>query len=153
MKKRRYINKFNGFFYTFLSKDYRSLMLLVCFVTFVMSVIVSILVYNSYKRSVDDSLNNSIRRANNALMDTFKQTEHFMKYVATNIVDDPKNLELISLSLNDVPSERYIEAKKVLSWTFFEWVDHNDFQIVNQKDGILPNPIDMSSRDYVKKSK
>lgn len=85
------------------------------------------------------------------LLDILQQTNSLMRDVGESILQsDNDNLAEIYNILKDID---LASNNKFLSCTYFDWVDINNFQVINQTKGILKKPYDMSSRAYTWKSK
>lgn len=120
--------------------------LFVCFIT-------TILVYDAYKKEFNEKVAIKTTRIDVVLSETFNVTERILESVGNQIAQlkqpTPKNI------LNVF--ERYTrigqQEKGTFSWSLYDWINTDGLQIINSKNGILNQPLNMSDRAYISLAK
>jgi hypothetical protein len=136
----------------FLAKDYVLVSMIVVFITFLLSSVLSYIVYSYYEKNLQKKLETTALRINNLLSGVFDETSHLMFYVSKQIEKNSKDLKFIEELLKSTSSREY-KSKELLSWSLFDWVGPNNLQLVNRKTGIATDPPNMSHRNYTQKSR
>jgi signal transduction histidine kinase len=130
------------------------LLWLFAIVTFTLLVL-SIFCYFSYNHQIEaknEQLGSVSNRINYLLTDVFDETNRLMIYIGKQINSaNYQDLNYILSLLHHTSGKEY-KNQKLLSWTLFDWVDPNNYQLINSLNGIAANPTNMSERDYTWKS-
>ena len=95
------------------------------------------LTYNSYTTHIHSQLVIEANRIENTLQDVFTETHQVMMYVGKQIAlhseYDPHFIEKILVNSPEFVSK----MKNIYPWSLFDWVDPNDFRIINSQIGLL----------------
>ncbi len=131
-----------------ISKDY----LIFSFIAIVVvSIIYSILIsytFKQYQKKLNLELENTAILINQTLTSNFNNINNINVLVGAQIAKfDATNLEQIYAIFNDTKYHS-VRNSRLFSWSLFDWVDKNNLQTVNSKNGVAKDPPDMSHRDY-----
>jgi len=131
-----------------LSKDYflfASIIIVVVLSTFSF---ISFAIYNAQTNSQNTTLEIEAKRIDRIIAEAFDYTNRISVYMGTQIAEHgSEDLDFI-LNLYKKTSGSQYKPSKFFSWTLFDWVDHNNLQLINSRNGIAENPPDMSHRKY-----
>ena len=107
--------------------------------------------YLNNKKDVTNKLNSNSLVLETNFIASLEHTEYMMLTINKQIKTDPNNKEHINNILNKFKVNPNIA--NLLAWTIFSWADHNDEITVDALYGIMEEPYDLSSRDYLKLTK
>lgn len=128
------------------SRDFTALTVLV---VFVLALIAGWTVYETYQRhseSVINQLETEATRIDRTLVLEFEKASYLLESMARQILHiGPDNLKEISRLLRS-----FDEKETVLN--IFAWIDREQQVVVTSDSGGLARPIDVSDRDYMKKT-
>jgi signal transduction histidine kinase len=129
-----------------LSRDFAMLSLLILFILVGVAIGVIVETSNKYERDVFKQMESEALRLDRALIVEIENTSYILESVGRQIQatgDDPENIAQLYFSF--AKSEG---AKR----TIFSWINKAQMITVSNNLGVLEIPIDVSDRDYVKKS-
>lgn len=114
--------------------------------------------YSNYKVVMNNNLQKTADTIENNINDIFSQHTLLIQYIGSQIAEhnNPEDLLFIKEILETLSDKEY-NAKRILSWSLFDWVSENAELVVNQKMGIIKvrkGGIWLhKDRDYVPKAK
>ncbi len=136
---------------TKLSSDFKKISIMIFVIGVVLSALVSFIVFFLEKKERNQSYAEVAEQFDSVLINDFSNTEHYAVLLGRKILHvGPNKLEKIAhLVKEDIPDN----ITNIFSWTYFDWVDFSQNLLVNSKQGVLYEPIDLSSREYIAKTK
>lgn len=118
--------------------------------TIIASCFLSYLIYSSHITDNQRQLKIEAERIDNVLTDIFEEIYHHMVYLGkeiTNHVDEglPSILKIFIKKTEIINKNR-----TCISWPMFDWVNKDDFQVINQL-GVVQKPVDFSQHaEFIK---
>jgi hypothetical protein len=103
--------------------------------------------YYAQKKHTADLLLSTGQKIENLLQNDIEYTKHQMGYIANQIKINGNDPYYIDKLLKIFKSDRKLNV--ALSWNMFSWVDAKHKLTIDGNEGILKDPYDMSSRDYI----
>lgn len=129
-----------------LSRDFALLSLFIVFILVLVSVWVAFETYGNYERDVLKQMESEALRLDRGLIVEIENASYILESVGRQIQatsDDNKNVAQLFSSFAKTE-----EPKRAI----FSWVNKDQLISVSNNLGVLDRPIDVSDRDYVKKS-
>lgn len=129
-----------------LSRDFALLSLFIVFILVFVSIWVAYETYNNYERDVLKQMESEALRLDRGLIVDIENASYILESVGRQIQatsDDNKNIAQLFSSFAKT------EGTKA---AIFSWVNKDQMIRVSNNLGVLDRPIDVSDRDYVKKS-
>ncbi len=104
-------------------------------------------IYKSEEERIIRQLQNEASHIDSSFKDTFDHTSFIMKMMMMQITPNYED----NVYINNIISKYRTNPNitNVLSWTIFSWANAKHLITVDALYGILDNPIDLSSRDYI----
>jgi signal transduction histidine kinase len=136
----------------FALKGYFFLAILIIFLGTASATLLSFITIKENTKNNSRILKKEASNIEKAISESFNYSNKINSYIGKQIAEhDAKDLEFI---LKTFKQTDQIQNKntQLLSWSSFDWVDKNCFQLVNSKVGIRKNPPNMSARQYCKES-
>ncbi len=129
-----------------LSRDFALLSLAILFVLSVISAVVTISTYSTHSERVANDMEKESIRIEQALNTEMENANYTLTSLGKHIVlDQDRNLIKLAQILKSFDSKEYI-------YSILSWVNPEQLLVVSSNKGVLEKPIDISDRDYVKKS-
>lgn len=129
-----------------LSRDFALLSVAILFVLSVISTVVTFTTYAAHSEHVAQEMDKESLRIEQALNAEMETANYTLASLGKQIVLDPdRNLTRLAQILKSFDSKDYI-------YSILSWVDPNQMLVVSSNKGVLEKPVDISDRDYVKKS-
>ena len=129
-----------------LSRDFALLSAAILFVLTVISAIVTFTTFNSHSDRITSDMDKESLRVEHALSAEMESASYVLTSLGKQIVLDPdRNLTRLAQILKSFDSKDYI-------YSILSWVSPEQQLIVSSNKGVLEKPVDISDRDYVKKS-
>lgn len=129
-----------------LSRDFALLSLFIMFILVMVSAWVSFETYNNYERDVIKQMESEALRLDRGLIVEIENASYILESVGRQIqatTDKPENIAQLFFSFAKSESPKR---------AIFSWVNRDQMILVSNNIGVLEKPIDVSDRDYVKKS-
>ena len=131
-----------------LSKDYSIFAIITVLAAMLL---VGVFTYLSFKENSIENSRNLQKAAKNidvTISETFDYTNQISSHIGLQIVQNgATDLKFILNLFNESDKIKHRNTG-LFSWSSFDWVDANNFQVVNSKLGIRKKPPNMSSRQY-----
>lgn len=102
---------------------------------------------NSTKEKIKTDLEIEMARIERGFTDKIDHTFFTIKNINSQIAQDPKNKKHIDEVLSAYRSNSTLTNS--FSWTVFGWLDDDYKIIVNSREGIMKNPIDLSVSNHI----
>lgn len=134
-----------------LSSDFRKISIIIFVVAITLSSILSAVIYFFDQQKRHNSYPEIAEQFDSILIYDFTNTEHYAILVGRKIlqVGPDKLKKIAALMREDFPET----ISNIFSWTYFDWINDKGKLVVNSKQGLLYDPIDLANRDYLQKSK
>lgn len=129
-----------------LSRDFALLSLFIMFILVMVSAWVSFETYNNYERDIIKQMESEALRLDRGLIVEIENASYILESVGRQIqatTDNPENIAQLFFSFAKSESPKR---------AIFSWVNKDQMISVSNNLGVLEKPIDVSDRDYVKKS-
>lgn len=128
-------------------KDYFSFAAIIFVSIALLCVTIGWILQKNIAKKAQDQTSQEARRIKQEMLYLFDNTKHFMSYLSREVIkNSPKDLLLAWQQV--IKSFEAEKGHKIFLWPDFGWIDADNQQIMNTKSGILPTPLDMSSRAY-----
>jgi HAMP domain-containing protein len=103
--------------------------------------------YLSFKSDVATSVKEQNHRIKRKLIDSILYTKYTMRYIGRQIAnhDAQNNYKFI----NDLFVGYRVPELELISWSAFTWVNKSHKMVISSNFGIIKNPPDLSTRDYI----
>lgn len=133
-------------------RDFMGLATCIAFVTFVLAGWFSYRTYVDQQTKILTKLKFVASRIERSLIDDIAYTTYQMEYIGKQIVKrKDQDLAFVEKLLSTYRLS--YKSNVAVSWNMFSWVNEQSFMVANSDQGILEKPIDMSFREYFKKTK
>jgi len=125
----------------------------ILFATIIACVVIGLTLYyaqmaqSQYKESIKHHLESQAGRVERSFSDTIDHTQYVMEMMNARIKLKPDDLEYIDNILSKFQTTP--NSSNLLAWTIFSWVDKNYQTTVDALYGIMDEPFDLSTRDYM----
>ncbi len=133
-----------------LSKDYSTFAIVIVLAAMLL---VGVFTYLSFKENSIENSRNLQKAAKNieaTISETFNYSNQINNHIGLQIAqNDVTDLKFILNLFNEANKIKHRNTE-LFSWSSFDWVDANNFQLVNSKLGIRKKPPNMSGRQYVR---
>lgn len=130
---------------TKLAKDFVILSLIVVLTLFSLCIWFSYKTYTNQSSAIIHTLEVQSSRINTAFADAIDYTAQAMWHMNQQIAANGTNQEFIDKLL-----ESYrVPNNDIVSYSTFTWADSNHKVIVTSNQGVMPDPADLSTRDYI----
>lgn len=129
-----------------LSRDFALLSLFILFILVLVSAWVAFETYNNYERDVLKQMESEALRLDRGLIVEIENASYILESVGRQIQatsDKSENVAQLFFSFAKTEGPKR---------SIFSWVDKDQMITVSNNIGVLDKPIDVSDRDYVKKS-
>lgn len=103
--------------------------------------------YLSFKSDVAVSAKEQNDRIKRKLSDSILYTKHTMRYIGKQIANH--NAQNDYKFINDLFVSYRAPELELLPWSVFAWIDVEAKLVISSNHGIIKNPPDVSTRDYV----
>lgn len=134
-----------------LSSDFRTIAIIIFTVAIVLSIATSAIVYFLEQKKRYNIYQDLAEQFDNIFIYDFSSVEHAAFILGKGIVKlGSEDLGKISTLLGQ---NFFSSADNMLSWTQFSWVNTKGELVVSGKRGVLDKPINLSSREYITKSR
>lgn len=107
-------------------------------------------IYSIEENYVTNQLEAETGRIEQSFNDTIEHTEFIMKMMTTQIKPNYEDKEYINGIMAKYRTNPNLV--NVLSWTMFSWADSNNLLTVDALYGVLDEPLDLTTRDYIPKT-
>jgi signal transduction histidine kinase len=128
---------------------FRDFTLLSAAVVFILILLTSLVAYTTYSRfseRIVGELEKESLRIERTLASEMQNANYMLTALGRQIVlDNDRDLTKLARVLKSFDSSGYI-------YTIFSWVSTEQMVVVSSNKGVLDKPVDISDRDYVKKS-
>ena len=130
-----------------LNRDFTLLSLFILFVLLLVSAWVSIETTHNYRREVDKQMESESLRLDRALIVQVENASYLLESVGRQIAASGTNNQeaIAQLFFSFAKTEGPKRSN-------FSWINKDQMLTVSSNLGVLPKPIDVSDRDYLKKS-
>lgn len=129
-----------------LSRDFALLSAAILFILILISTVVTITTYTAHSQQVTNDMSKESFRIEQTLNAEMENANYALTSLGKQIVLDPeRNLIKLAQILKSFDSKDYI-------YSILSWIDPQQLLVVSSNKGVLEKPIDLSDRDYVKKS-
>ncbi len=129
-----------------LSRDFALLSAAILFVLSIISTVVTFTTYAAHSTQLTGEMEKESVRVESALNAEMENASYTLTSLGKQIVLDPdRNLIKLAQILKSFDSKDYI-------YSILSWVNPDQLLVVSSNKGVLEKPIDISDRDYVKKS-
>lgn len=102
------------------------------------------------KSQLQNSLVQEATSIENSLLERFNSTFFVIEKMGEEISIKPNDKANIKRIIEKYKSDTSLD--QIFSWTIFSWADQNSQLIVDEEYGIMQNPINLASRDYIPES-
>ena len=129
-----------------LSRDFALLSLFIVFILVMVSVWVAFETYRNYEKDVVKQMESEALRLDRGLIVEIENASYILESVGRQIqatTSKPENVAQLFFSFAKSEGQKR---------SIFSWVNKEQFITVSNNLGVLDHPIDVSDRDYVKKS-
>ena len=129
-----------------LSRDFALLSLFIVFILVLVSIWVAFETYGNYEKDVIKQMESEALRLDRGLIVEIENASYILESVGRQIQatsDNPENIAQLFFSFAKVEGPKR---------AVFSWVNKEQMITVSNNLGVLDKPIDVSDRDYVKKS-
>jgi two-component system sensor histidine kinase ChiS len=128
-----------------LSKDFICLSLLVIVVFMLLVVWFAYKTYKEQSSSILRTLENQTSRINSVFIDAIDYTAQSMSYMGKQLERNGTDPTYI----NKLFETYRVPNNEIVAYSTFSWVDKNYNLTVSSNKGIMPNPDNLASRDYI----
>jgi len=129
-----------------LSRDFALLSAAVLFVLILISTAVTITTYSTHAQRVTHEIAKESIRIEQVINAEMENASYTLTSLGKHIVlDQERNLTKLAQILKSFDSKDYV-------YSILSWVNPEQMLVVSSNKGVLEKPIDISDRDYVKKS-
>lgn len=129
-----------------LSRDFALLSAAILFILIMISTVVTITTYSSHFEHVSNEMAKESIRIEQTINAEMQNASYTLTSLGKHIVLDPdRNLTKLAQIMKSFDSKDYI-------YSILSWVNPEQLLVVSSNKGVLEKPIDISDRDYVKKS-
>ncbi len=104
-----------------------------------------------YEKRIDTTLKTQQKKIENSLMEAFNSTSYLLHQTLLEIKSNSHDLNHVNRSLSFLRTNPHVE--NLFSWTIFSWSDESYKITVDGLYGIMKEPYDLSSRDYISKTR
>ncbi len=129
-----------------LSRDFSLLSVFIVFIFVLVSAWVAVETYSNYERDVLKQMESEALRLDRGLIVEIENASYILESVGRQIQatsDKPENIAQLFFSFAKTEGPKR---------SIFSWVDKSQMLTVSNNLGVLDKPIDVTDRDYVKKS-
>ncbi len=102
--------------------------------------------FDSAEEKIKFDLEIEMARIERSFVDKMDYTFSIIKSINSQIAEDPKNKNHIDAVLRNYRNNPSLT--KIFSWTVFSWTNEDHKIIVNSKNGVLKDAVDLSIRPY-----
>ena len=102
------------------------------------------------KGQLHNTLSQEASVVENTLLEKFNSTSIIINMMGEEISQNPHDKLHIKKVLDKYKSDKSLN--QIFSWTIFSWADENSQLIIDEEYGIMQNPINLASRDYIPES-
>ncbi len=141
------------YFFASFSKNYVIFALIVILITTSLAGIATYTNFRNYHKNNNQTLSKQALQINDIINESFAYINHINIYIGKQIAENDTNNLNVILNIFRKSSGLTKDNNKnaeLFSWSSFDWVNPNGYQIVNNMMGIHKNPFDMKERKYVK---
>jgi len=129
-----------------LLRDFAVLAALIIFVLSLVSLWVTYQTYQDHSERIVKQLETEATRIDRAMILEIEHSSYLLGSLGRQITNmDPKDLKSIALLLRSFDTAATMHH-------VFSWIDENQNNVVSSNKGVHPKPVDVSDRDFVKKS-
>lgn len=133
------------------TRDFFLFSLTVLFITGFIAIVLWVTIYISHINGIQRDLSSKAVNLDKTLSEILDDTNRLLVYIGKQIARHNKSndLKFIANLLASV-SEAEFKAKSAI--TFIEWINDQNFQVVNSQTGVIPDPHNMSFRKHVQRA-
>ena len=137
-----------------LSSDFKKISIIIFVLAVILSSTTTWIVHLVSENKRKNTYSDIAEHLDRELIQSLTATESAMISIGRNILRIGRNnLKSVFVYMHEgIPDQADVQ-RDIYSWAYLDWIDKHNRLLINSEQGVLQSPIDLSSREYLNKSK